>query len=210
MGWRPVVSRLFAARVTTKTPQSVIPCFTCMTARTFLSLSMPGMFGCWYADTNAKNLIRFGKMRETIIVGVDNSADRFCEICSAQAAPTAPTARRHRSETSTSHWIADKFRPYINHTYRITAGRTSTDADNTGALGSSLGGLISAYMAWDWSSVFGKIGCFSSSFQVCMPFPRAHPPRSGPFECTSMRHIRRWIGQYDDGARPLGQPRIRL
>jgi hypothetical protein len=38
-----------------------------------------GPFGSWHADTNANNLIRFGKMRETIIVGVDNSSDRFCE-----------------------------------------------------------------------------------------------------------------------------------
>lgn len=35
-----------------------------------------GAFGSWNADTNASNLIRFGKMRETIIVGVDQTSDR--------------------------------------------------------------------------------------------------------------------------------------
>ena len=123
-----------------------------------------GSFGCWYSDTNANNLIRFGKMRETIIVGVDNSSDRFCEYappgCTYAQCSTTPRGSQYVS------WIADRVRPYINANYR-----TLTDADNTGALGSSLGGLISAYMAWDWSNVFGKIGCFSSSFQVCMPFP---------------------------------------
>ena len=121
-----------------------------------------GCCGCWYADTNANNLIRFAKMRETIIVGVDNSSDRNCEYsppgCSSLCSP------QHGSQYVS--WVADRVRPYINANYR-----TLTDADNTGALGSSLGGLISAYMAWDWSSVFSKIGCFSSSFQVCMPFP---------------------------------------
>ena len=122
-----------------------------------------GSFGCWYSDTNANNLIRFAKMRETIIVGVDNSSDRFCEY-----APPGCTYAQCSTPRGSQYvsWIADRVRPYINANYR-----TLTDADNTGALGSSLGGLISAYMAWDWSNVFTKIGCFSSSFQVCMPFP---------------------------------------
>jgi predicted alpha/beta superfamily hydrolase len=122
-----------------------------------------GAFGCWYADTNANNLIRFGKMRETIIVGVDNSSDRFCEYAPPGCSYTNCSTPRGSQYVS---WIADRVRPYINANYR-----TLPDADNTGALGSSLGGLISAYMAWNWSSVFTKIGCFSSSFQVCMPFP---------------------------------------
>jgi predicted alpha/beta superfamily hydrolase len=121
-----------------------------------------GTFGCWYADTNANNLIRFGKMRETIIVGIDNSADRLCEY-SPPACPLVCSTPRGSQYVS---WIVDRVRPYVSANYR-----TLTDADNTGALGSSMGGLISAYMAWDWSNVFGKIGCFSSSFQVCMPFP---------------------------------------
>jgi predicted alpha/beta superfamily hydrolase len=120
-----------------------------------------GCCGCWYADTNANDLIRFGKMRETIIVGVDNSSDRFCEYDPAGCT---------YSQCSTSHgsqyasWIVDKVRPYINANYR-----TLTDAENTGVLGSSLGGLISAYIGWQYSNTFGKIGCISSSFWVCDP-----------------------------------------
>jgi predicted alpha/beta superfamily hydrolase len=122
-----------------------------------------GSFGCWYTDTNANNLIRFGKMRETIIVGVDNSSDRFCEYDPPGCNYTDCSTPRGSAYVS---WIADRVRPYINAHYRTLA-----DRENTGALGSSLGGLISAYMAWDWSNVFTRIGCFSSSFQVCMPFP---------------------------------------
>src|SRR5206468_7702656 len=113
-------------------------------------------------DTNANNLIRFAKMRETIIVGVDNSSDRNCEYsppgCSSLCSP------QHGSQYVS--WVADRVRPYINANYR-----TLTDAENTGALGSSLGGLISAYMGWQWSDVYHRLGCFSSSFQVCFPIP---------------------------------------
>ena len=127
-----------------------------------------GAFGSWWADTNANNLIRFGKMRETIIVGVDNSSDRFCEY----DPPGCPYSNcsTPRGDKYVS-FLADQLRPHINNTYSITAGRTLTDAENTGALGSSLGGLISAYMGWQWSDVYHRLGCFSSSFQVCFPIP---------------------------------------
>ena len=73
-----------------------------------------GAFGCWYADTNANNLIRFGKMRETIIVGVDNSSDRFCEY-----APPGCTYAQCSTPRGSQYvsWIADRVRPYIKHVY---------------------------------------------------------------------------------------------
>lgn len=130
-----------------------------------------GPFGCWNSDINANNLIRFGKMRETIIVGVDNSSDRFCEY-------TPPGCTY--SQCSTPHgdkyvsFLADQVKPYIDNTYSITAGRTLADAENTGILGSSLGGLISAYMGWQRSATYHKIGAMSSSFAIgtsnsCIP-----------------------------------------
>ena len=68
-----------------------------------------GCCGCWYSDTNADNLIRFGKMRETIIVGVANSADRTCEY----SPPSCPFGCTVRGDQYVS-WIADRIRPYIN------------------------------------------------------------------------------------------------
>jgi len=132
-----------------------------------LFLGMTGLSGySWGADTNAANLIRFGKMRETIIVGVDNSSDRFCEY----APPTCTYSQcsTPRGDKYVS-FLVDQLKPYIDNTYSITAGRTLTDADDTGALGSSLGGLISAYMAWTRSATYHKIGCMSSSFDICTP-----------------------------------------
>lgn len=132
-----------------------------------LFLGMNGLSGfCWSADTNAANLVRFGKMREAIIVGVDNSSDRFCEY-----AP--PTCTYSQCSTPRGDryalFLADQLKPFIDNTYSITAGRTLTDADDSGMLGSSLGGLISAYIGWQRSATYHKIGCMSSSFDICSP-----------------------------------------
>lgn len=127
-----------------------------------------GAFGSWWADTNAANLIRFGKMRETIIVGVDNTAGRLREYTPPDCSPPLGGTSLGAQYTD---FLINQLKPHIDNTYSITAGRTLTDADNTGVAGSSMGGLISAYLGWAQSSTFRKIGAFSSSFQVCFPIP---------------------------------------
>ena len=126
-----------------------------------LFLRMSGGEGSWNADTNAANLVRFGKMRETIIVGVDNSSARFCEY-------TPPTCTFSQCSLGLgdkyASFLADQLKPQIDSTYR-----TLTDPDNTGVLGSSLGGLISAYMGWQRSATYHKVGGMSSSFWICYP-----------------------------------------
>ncbi len=130
-----------------------------------------GMFGCWYADTNANALIRFGKMRETIIVGVDNSSDRLCEYSPPQPACTnACTTPRGDKYAAL---LVNELKPIIDATYR-----TLPDADNTGVLGSSMGGLISAWLGWSHSETYHKIGAMSSSFWDCYPIPSPDSKRS--------------------------------
>ena len=104
-----------------------------------------GAFGSWHADTNAQNLIRFGRMRETIIVGVDNSSDRFCEY-GPPGCPYSQCSSGNLKGDKYASFLADQLKSHIDNTYSITADRTLADADNTGVLGSSLGGLISAYI----------------------------------------------------------------
>src|SRR6185503_2559101 len=95
-----------------------------------LFLNMGG-FGSWHADTNANNLIRYGKMRETIIVGVDNTDDRLREY-------TPPTCNPPEGGDSLganyAALLIQELKPMIDATYR-----TRPDADNTGVLGSSMG-----------------------------------------------------------------------
>ncbi|MEI6084649.1 MAG: alpha/beta hydrolase-fold protein [Verrucomicrobiota bacterium] len=118
-----------------------------------------GPSGGWNTDTNVNNLIRFGKMRETIVVGVDNG-DRQCEYtpCSlgSTICPSGATADKYAA------FLINDVKAYIDSTYR-----TLTDADNTGVMGSSRGGLISVYLAWEYSSVFHKVAVLSPSFWAC-------------------------------------------
>ncbi|MHB2021326.1 MAG: alpha/beta hydrolase [Candidatus Xenobia bacterium] len=42
--------------------------------------------------------------------------------------------------------------------------RTRADARSTAVMGSSLGGVVSLYLAWQWPQVFGMAACMSSTF----------------------------------------------
>jgi len=42
--------------------------------------------------------------------------------------------------------------------------RTLTGAPDTAVMGSSLGGVVSLFLAWQWPNVFGKAACLSSTF----------------------------------------------
>jgi enterochelin esterase-like enzyme len=118
-----------------------------------------GPSGGWNTDTNVDNLVKFGKMRETIVVGVDNG-DRQCEYTPC----FLPTV-------CTGHVTADNYADFLIHNvkekYIDPTYRTLADADNTGVMGSSRGGLISVYLAWEYSDVFHKLGALSPSFWAC-------------------------------------------
>lgn len=56
-------------------------------------------------------------------------------------------------------FIAETLKPYID-----SAFRTRKDRESTGIMGSSMGGLISMYGAFNRPDVFGKAGIFSPSY----------------------------------------------
>ena len=126
-----------------------------------LFLNSGPCFGCasWNVDTNVNNLIRFGKMREIIVVGVDNG-DRQCEYTPCWLGPTicssGATAEKYAA------FLINDVKTYIDANYRTLLG-----AENTGVMGSSRGGLISVFLAWEHSDVFGKLGALSPSFWAC-------------------------------------------
>ena len=130
-----------------------------------------GQFGSWHADTNVNNLIRFGKMRETIIVGVDNSSDRLCEYSPPQ--PTCTNACATPRGDKYAALLINELKPVVDASYR-----TLSDPDNTGILGSSMGGLISAWLGWAHAETYHKIGAMSSSFWDCFPISSPNSKRS--------------------------------
>src|SRR5690606_21085786 len=56
-------------------------------------------------------------------------------------------------------FIIDELKPFIDANYRTLSSR-----ENTAVMGSSMGGLISFYLVWNFPDVFSKAGCLSSSF----------------------------------------------
>ena len=115
-----------------------------------------GPYGSWSADATATREIGQGRMRETIMVGIDNTASRIPEYMppndSYQGTPGRGDAY--------ASFVINNVRPYVDASFR-----TLNDPKNTLVLGSSLGGLISLYFGREFS-VFGKIGVMSPAFWI--------------------------------------------
>ncbi|HEY8241555.1 MAG TPA: alpha/beta hydrolase-fold protein [Kiritimatiellia bacterium] len=108
----------------------------------------------WQANTTADKEISQGRMRECIIVGVDNSPNRLAEY----GPPGDNIAGTNGIGDQYANFLVHNVRPTIDFHYR-----TLNDVDNTMTLGSSLGGLISTYLGLQ-TNIFGKIGPMSPSY----------------------------------------------
>lgn len=56
-------------------------------------------------------------------------------------------------------FMVEELKPWVDAKYR-----TLTGARDTAVMGSSLGGVVSFFVAWNWPQVFGKAACLSSTF----------------------------------------------
>jgi predicted alpha/beta superfamily hydrolase len=107
-----------------------------------------GTYGTWSADATATREIGQGRMRECILVGVDNSPLRQSEYMPpgdqypGQPAGTADAYLRY---------LLDNVRPTLDFNFR-----TLNDPRNTLVGGSSMGGLFSIYAGYE-TNVFGGV-----------------------------------------------------
>ncbi len=101
----------------------------------------------WEADLKAEELINEGKMKETIIAAVNHTPDRMDEY------DDSPRGRDYMN------FMARILKPYIDGIYRTMPG-----PEATAVAGSSMGGLISLLLAWNYPGVFGMAGCLSPVF----------------------------------------------
>lgn len=121
---------------------------------------------CWGVDTAVTKLSASGKIPEMIIVGVWNTFYRFTEYM-----PDRPfrmlnshiqgiLADEYEGEPQSDNYLkflVSELKPYIDKHYR-----TLPNAAHTLIMGSSMGGLISAYALCEYPEVFGKAGCMST------------------------------------------------
>ena len=107
----------------------------------------------WRADEAADSLIRSGRLTPCILVAVANSPKRMEEY-------TAVPDPKNGGGKSSAHqrFLIEELKPFIDATYR-----TRADADHTGIIGSSLGGLAALDMGLDHPDKFALIGSVSTS-----------------------------------------------
>jgi predicted alpha/beta superfamily hydrolase len=108
----------------------------------------------WQVDESFDRLIGQGTVREAIVVGIANTEDRISEYT-----PTADPDYGGGNADAYLDFVQQTLKPYVDAHYR-----TLTGVPDTLMMGSSLGGLLSCYAGWTRSTVYGAVGCMSSSF----------------------------------------------
>lgn len=101
----------------------------------------------WQTDETAARLIKAGELQEIIIVGIYNTPERLEEYSDS------PKGKNYMK------FMVEQLKPFIDKYYR-----TKPDKEYNAVMGSSMGGLISFLVAWNYPDVFGKTACLSSSF----------------------------------------------
>ncbi len=93
--------------------------------------------------------------KKLIVVGIDNGGgDRIDEY-----SPWVNTQYGGGQGDDYIAWLVNDLKPFIDSYFRTRSSR-----ENTGLMGSSLGGLISQYGGLQYQNIFSKIGIFSPSY----------------------------------------------
>ena len=122
----------------------------------------------WHADAVAAGLISLGLVHDFIIVGPwSNGQFRHSEYFPAKFLPHLPEPLRQglvkqgllgRSQSDAYlRFLVEELKPAIDARYA-----TRTEREATFVMGSSMGGLISAYALCEHTSIFGGAACMST------------------------------------------------
>jgi predicted alpha/beta superfamily hydrolase len=108
----------------------------------------------WRVDETATSLIEAGAIEPLIIAGIDNSgANRINEYTH-----THDRKRGGGEADAYAAFVIGAVKPFVDATVR-----TKSDPPNTAIGGSSLGGLVSLYIALRHAEIFGKAAIMSPS-----------------------------------------------
>src|SRR5213594_1736767 len=99
----------------------------------------------WRTDEVLGVLDRMNAIEEVIVVGICPN-ERMTEY-------TLPGYEDY------GRFLVETLKPLVDAKYRTLSGPT-----DTAVMGSSLGGVVSFYLGWQWPEVFGKVACLSSTF----------------------------------------------
>ncbi len=128
-------------------------------------------WGSWELDRIVDRLCAANQMQEIILVAVDNSAARYQEYRGpaypyrkeelALLRRKPPGAGDSTLFKNYAAFLRKELKPLIDREFR-----TLPKAAHTGLLGSSLGGLCSLAVAWEYPRTFGLVASLSGALQV--------------------------------------------
>lgn len=110
--------------------------------------------GEWGIDETLNKLFD-EKGMQLIVVGVDNGGAKRLD----EYSPWVNQKYGGGEGEAYLQFLVKTLKPYVDKNYRTLTGR-----NNTGIIGSSMGGLISHYAGLKYPNVFGKIGVYSPAF----------------------------------------------
>ena len=108
----------------------------------------------WRLGKTAAELIAAGAIEPLIVVGIYNTGNQRKE----EYTPTRDAKLGGGGANEYGRMIVEELKPFIDRTYR-----TRPDPDSTGIGGSSLGGLVSLYLAFTHPQVFHRVAALSPS-----------------------------------------------
>lgn len=121
----------------------------------------------WEVDRAMQQLLTQGAARPAIIVGIWNTGTgRIPEYMPQKAVSGESTSLLSGGPTVSTtdlrsdaylKFMVEELKPFVDRTYRTHPGRA-----HTFVMGSSMGGLISAYALAEYPQVFGGAGCVST------------------------------------------------
>jgi len=109
----------------------------------------------WRVDETAQTLITAGRIEPLIVVGIYNAGKARID----EYTPAADEKYKMGGKADLyGRMLVEELKPFIDATYR-----TRKDAGHTGLGGSSLGGIVSMYLALKYPDVFGRVAVVSPS-----------------------------------------------
>ncbi len=103
----------------------------------------------WRVDETMDSLITIKKIKPHIVVGVYNTKDRSSEYLPVEKGGDY------------MKFLVHQLKPFIDKNYRTNPGKKHTSVG-----GSSMGGIISFALAWEYPNVFSKAICMSPAFKI--------------------------------------------
>ena len=115
--------------------------------------------GGWEVNVTLDNMIKNSEAVPMIVVGIPNSNARWYEYSHTTEILRGEEEPLGGGGDLYTQFLTEKIIHYIDENYR-----TISNVESRAVMGSSMGGLISCYIAYKYNNLFSAAGCLSSTF----------------------------------------------